>query len=141
MRWLRLVPLLLLALAAPACIEVSGGAVEARWDLRAEKDGNRIDCATAKLSAMRFVLRALVGGDEPCSPAQGDRCLFACDREVGTTGFFIPEGDYSVMLRAVSETGQELGPADGVVTPSPVVRQVRVGQLVDLGVNLVIVRR
>lgn len=132
---------LLLVLSTAACVEVSGGALEARWDLRDEKDGTRIDCATARLRALRFVLRAAVDESDPCSPLSGDRCLFACDREVGTTGFFIPEGDYSIMLRAVAESGQELGPAEGVVFPSPVVRQVRIGQLVDLGVNLVIVRR
>ena len=140
MHLLRL-PVLLLCLTSAGCIDVSGGALEARWDLRDEKDGTRIDCATAKFRAMRFLLQAIADQSDPCSPAQGDRCLFACDREVGTTGFFIPEGDYSIVLRAVSESGQELGPAEGVVVPSPVVRQVRVGQLVDLGVNLVIVRR
>jgi hypothetical protein len=128
------------ALALAGCVEVSGGAVEARWDLRDAKGGVRIDCAKAAIRAMRFVLeRPAAASPDPCAAGDGTRCQFECARGVGTTDFFIPEGEYSISLRAVATDGRLLGVSDGVVTPAPVIRQVRVGQLVDLAVSLVIV--
>jgi hypothetical protein len=54
----------------------------------------------------------------------------------------IPEGSYCIVLRGVdAESGATLYAADGIISPAPVVRNVRLGELTDLSVNLIIVER
>lgn len=117
-------------------MDIAGGAVEARWDLR-DPLANRIDCVRAGVVQMRFVLTPADGGIDPCDVEQ--RCTFACDRSVGTTPFVIPEGQYAIVLRPLDDRGQALGPQQGVTTPPPIVRSVYSGRLTDLNVNLIIV--
>ena len=119
-----------------ACVDVSGGAVEARWDLR-DPNGVRIDqCAATPVAALRFVLTPLGGGNDPC--ASEPSCRFACDLKTGATHFVIPPGDYAVVLLALGASGNALGPP-GVVVPEPVTRSVQTGKVPDLSVNLIIV--
>ena len=119
-------------------MDVAGGAVEARWDLR-DALANRIDCAHAAVAQMRFALTAADGGIDPCDVES--RCTFACDRGGGTTPFVIPEGQYSMLLRPLDSGAQALGPAQGITTPAPIVRSVYIGRVTDLSVNLIIVNR
>lgn len=134
------------------CIDIEGGAIEVRWDLQYGgedctvpgedeprcKRGNRVSCKLANVGAVRLALTPLFGsGDDPCASDAG--CSFECDRKVGTTAFFIPEGDYGISLRTEDPQGALLGPAEGVTVPSPVVRQIRRGELTNLNVNLIIV--
>jgi hypothetical protein len=128
--------ILLAPLLLWSCVDVSGGAVEARWDIR-DPAGVRIDCAQAQLAAMEFSLRSEADATDPCEA--DPRCSFPCDRGVGTTRFSIPVGQYAMSLHAVDSNGNIPGPAEGVVVPAPVVRSVISGQVTDLSVNLIIV--
>ena len=130
--------LVAVALLISGCVDVAGGAVEARWDLR-DATANRIDCAQAAVAQMRFALMPADGGIDPCDVEP--RCTFACDRGGGTTPFIIPEGQYSMVLRPLDSSGQALGPGQGITTPAPIVRSVYSGRLTDLNVNLIIVNR
>jgi hypothetical protein len=137
------------------CIAVDGGAIEARWELRKgpktypKEQGQTTSCTDAGLSKIRFVLSPVASGcsalgsgtDDPC--AQDDRCLFDCEpHPLGTTAFVIPIGTYCMVLRGVdASTGALLTEADGIISPDPVVRDVRLGELTDLSVNLIIVER
>jgi hypothetical protein len=128
--------LVALMLLPASCVDVSGGAVEARWDLRNE-NGDRIDdCATTPIATLRFGLAPSAGGADPCATDPG--CRFACSLKSGATAFMVPEGDYTITLEALSGDGQPLGPP-GVVVPEPVSRHVVHGRVTDLDVNLIIV--
>jgi hypothetical protein len=125
----------LLGLCA-GCVEVSGGAVEARWDLR-DPNGVRIpECTSTPVVNLRFALAPLGGGADPCNSEPS--CRFACDLKTGATHFVIPEGDYSASLVALDASGRSLGPP-AVVAPEPVTRTVLEGKVTDLSVNLIIV--
>jgi len=125
-----------LLLLPVSCVDVSGGAVEARWDLRNE-NGDRIDeCTKTPVAALRFSLTPSAGGVDPCAGDPG--CRFACDLKTGATGFVVPEGDYTMALEAQDSDGKVLGPP-GVVPPEPVTRRVVHGRVTDLNVNLIIV--
>jgi hypothetical protein len=152
-------PLLAALLLLAGCIDVDGGAVEAGWDLRIPKNGQRIGClgdsdtqgAIQRLGLTRLLMELSLaptgGGADPCA---GDaRCSFECDTRAdqvlfGTTPFFIPEGEYAISTVAVGiDAGgerRELTAAD-LVSPVAVVRQIQQGQVTDLDVNLIIVQR
>jgi hypothetical protein len=134
----------LLCLAWAGCQEVSGGAVEAGWDLR-DPQGNRLSCQDAKISSIRFTLKPTDGGADPC--VADSRCTFPCDKgvgnnpRIGTTPFIIPEGAYAISLSPLDQEGKVLDYSDGFVVPTPVVRDVHTGELTELSVNMIIVRR
>jgi hypothetical protein len=145
--------LLVVAAAISGCVDIDGGAVEARWDLQYGGEdctppgggdplcvrGNRISCARGKVGFVELSLDPLRGSDDPCD-REGTPCRFSCEPLIGTTRFFIPEGDYSISLQVRDPAGTLLGPADGVAVPAPIVRQVLEGQLTNLNVNLIIVQ-
>jgi len=128
----------LLAIGGVSCVDVSGGAVEARWDLR-DGGATPITCGAGGVGTLRFALVPVKGGDDPC--VADDRCGFLCGDGTGTTAFNIPEGDYAMSLLPRDAAGKSLGPQEGVAVPGPVVRQVLTGQVTDLSVNLIIVDR
>jgi hypothetical protein len=151
--------LLLAPLLLAGCVEVNGGAVEAGWDLRIPKNGQRIGClgdssiqgAVQRLGLARLLMELkLEPTTEGSNPCDGDaRCSFECNTRAdqvlfGLTPFFIPEGEYAFSTRAVgiddAGTRRELTAAD-LVTPMPVVRKVVEGEVTDLDVNLIIVQR
>ena len=135
------------------CVSIDGGAVEARWDLQFGGDtctapgasdplcqrGHRVSCALGNVGFVEVVLDALSGHEDPCD-REGAPCRFSCEDLVGTTTFFIPEGDYAISLRARDRAGVALGPGDGIALPAPVVRQILKGELTNLDVNLIIVQ-
>ena len=126
------------------CVDVQGGALEARWDIR-NRLGERIGCdkagQTVGLSKLRFKASPTGGGTDPC--ASDDRCQFSCegaegDVVLGSTPFMVPEGNYAISTEVTNSAGTVLTPSDGVISPSPVVRAVRDGEVTDLDVNLII---
>jgi hypothetical protein len=130
-------------LGCGGCIEIDGGAVEARWVLRTNS-GIALTCDDdrARIDAIRFILdlqNEEANGADPCG--DDPRCEFRCERGVGTTPFFIPDGMYAISLQVLDANATALGPRDGVIVPSALVRQVRTGQLTNLNVNLIIVER
>ncbi len=136
-----------LVLASQGCVDVQGGAIEARWDIR-NKLGERIGCAKAAqqvgLSRLRFKVAPVGGGADPC--ATDERCRFDCagvegDVVLGSTPFMVPEGRYAISTVCLDTKGTALTPTDGVITPTPVVRSVFEGEVTDLDVNLIIADR
>jgi hypothetical protein len=133
------------------CVDVSGGAVEAKWVLR-NSLAWRIDnsqswqssCRTennaeVQIDKIKFRLSPINGGEDPC--AANDQCLFDCSQGGGTTSFFIPIGSYSISLHAVNPEGTFLDSTNGVITPTPIVRRVNWGELTDLSVYVILVNR
>ena len=129
------------------CVDVQGGALEARWDIR-NKLGERIGCdkaaASVGLSKLRFKVAPLDGADDPCET--DDRCLFLCegaegDVVLGSTPFMVPAASYAISTVVLDSGGTILTPSDGVISPSPVVRTVREGEVTDMDVNLIIADR
>lgn len=139
-------PFLTIALSS-GCVQIDGGAVEVRWDLQYGgrdctsgtlcRRGNRISCLTAQVGAVQLRLSPSDGQSDPCD---SERCRFGCDRKVGTTTFFVPEGEYAMSLIVLDQDMAEI-PIDEVSVPAPLVRQVREGELTNLNVNLIIVTR
>ena len=140
----------------PGCVDVQGGAIEARWDIR-NKLGERIGCEkaakTTRLAKLHFKLTPIVGADDPCciKPAQtagqcdtrDGRCTFTCegaegDMVLGSTPFMVPEASYAISTEVLDNADEPLTPADGVISPSPIVRFVREGEVTDMDVNLII---
>lgn len=154
------VPLVLVvATLLAGCVEVNGGAVEIRWDIR-DLGGARVGCEgdgedpgarqLLKLSKLYFQLelKDAISGQDTCLE-QGETCRFECttgSNEIlsGSTPFSIPEGRYLMTSYAVGQPqGAEprrLGVSDRVVAPYPVLRQVAEGEVTDLNVNLIIVQ-
>jgi hypothetical protein len=129
-------------LALLGCVDVSGGAVQARWALRIKScPSNNCTCMDAQVAQMEIVMIPTGGGADPC--AVDHRCRFVCSEQKGEgiTKFVIPEGEYAISLQAIDPSGKVLGPEDRVSVPAPVVRSVFNGQLTDLNVNLIIVDR
>lgn len=122
------------------CIQIEGGAVEARWVLRTPS-GNAVTCQDdrARIDWVRFVLSPQPEGVDPCF--DDERCAFSCDRGVGTTPFFIADGDYAIALQPLDAEEIPLTEQDGVSVPAPLIRQVRAGQSTSLFVNLIVVDR
>lgn len=135
-RRLLLVQCLAGSVIAAGCVAVDGGAIEAAWVINAAARSIRIDCDCARLGAVQLRLEPLGAGTDPC--AGNDRCIFDCEGGVGTTGFFVPQASYSMSIVPVDLEGKMLEPRHGVVGPPPTVREVRIGELTDLGVYLLI---
>ena len=152
----------LLLLGPGGCVEVDGGALEVRWDIR-DEDVGRINCDIARqrvgLASLR--LSAVPLTDTPSSADGGsssdgsagandlcavdDRCTFACDTAgddvlLGITPFFLPGGRYLIRSVGLDGDGSALTSARGLVTPAAVVRQVNSGEVTDLNVNLIVVQ-
>lgn len=137
---------MMIAMMTSGCVQVEGGAVAGRWDLRFP-DGRRVDdndekikCNESGLDRMTFSLIPAGDSQDPCFGAE--HCQFDCAPQGrGITEFMIPEGQYAISMQILDIKGEIMGPADGIVTPAPIVRQVRTGEITDLSVNLIIVDR
>lgn len=140
-----------LCLGLYSCVAIDGGAIEVRWDLQYGGEscpvdssdkicvkGNRISCSLSGIKSIKLQIKPQFGGSYPCDD-HPDACTFSCDEKVGTTRFFIPQGEYSITLLPISEAGNEMGINDEITTPAPIVRQIRIGELTNLNVNLIIV--
>lgn len=146
MRSLAAPTLMIACLATSACVAVDGGAVEAGWDLRfpdgrrTDDNGDSVSCSKSGLAQMALTLTPVDGGDDPCADIES--CRFPCSSQgVGTTDFQIPPGEYAISLEVLDASGAPQGPESGIVSPGPVVRDVVLGQITSLNVNLIIVDR
>lgn len=130
-----------LALAAPlipACVPITGGAVEISWIVVAP-DGRGITncgCADPAIAKVRLVLTGVGGAIDGTTPCAGKaQCDFACQRQTGATAFDIPPTgpgeSYQVAVVAVDAAGNEV-PQSSIMTPAPILRQVVSGQPTEL---------
>jgi hypothetical protein len=146
MRSLTMALLMIASLTTSACVAVDGGAVEAGWDLRfpdgrrTDDNGDSISCGKTGLAQIALVLAPLDGSSDPCATIES--CRFPCSSQgVGTTDFQIPPAEYAISLEVLDSSGAPQGPESGIVSPGPVVRDVVLGQITSLHVNLIIVDR
>ena len=121
-----------------ACVDIEGGAIEARWTLR-NGQGERLRCDDPAVAARSVRLRLLPdpAGDDLCATAS--YCRFACADELGVTPFVVPAGTYAIGLELLTAEGRALGPSDGVRTPALLLRRVAEGELTSLNVSLVLI--
>jgi hypothetical protein len=157
---LLLLGAVLWASAAGGCIGIDGGAIDLSWVVYCssgqQPDATGQDPASPRCScnlragALARVRLSVIGvGGGPADDACGGRteCEFDAGRQSGTTGFFVPPGDYAIALVPVDAAGTALGGSDcdlaGATgcwaTPAPVRRTVTTGQIVSLGALLVAV--
>jgi len=120
------------------CVDIEGGAIEARWTLR-NGQGERLRCDDPAVGASTVRLRLLPepDGDDRC--AELAYCRFACTDELAVTPFVIPQGTYAIGIELLTAEGRALGPADGVRTPALLLRRVATGELTSLNVSLVLI--
>ena len=110
------------------CVEIAGGSVEVPWGVFT-KEGRAInDCACThpRLVSVRLVLQSESTGARPCEGRPD--CVFACDREIGATPFFISPGSYLMSIVPLDASGNPL-PFE---VPAAVSRPVRTGQPTEL---------
>ena len=137
---------LLITLAAPGCVPIDGGAVEASWDIHA-LDGRGIadcSCTCPEITQVRFSVVPAAGGADIC--AGRTACQFPCRAKHGATPFDIPPGAYAVSLVPMGADGQDLaGAVDGDAGAgclaqggvAPTLRTVGEGQLTQMNAVLI----
>jgi hypothetical protein len=126
----RAVALALCLVVHAGCTEVSGGAVELSWKLRAKTGSSHtfLDCAidlagTGQVRQIR--LEWTVDGEI------GFR-QWSCDDDHGTTSFELPEGQALLIVRPVCENDR-VADADTYTSPAPEQRTVIAGDTVNMG--------
>jgi hypothetical protein len=127
--------LLLVAASIPACVPISGGAVEISWLVVSSGTGGIITdcgCADPAIAKVRLVLLGVGGTIEGATPCAGKaQCDFSCQNQTGATPFDIPPTGadewYQVSVVAVDSNGAEI-PQNQIMTPAPILRQVVKGQ-------------
>ena len=141
------------ALLAPSCLHIDGGAIELSWVTYCaaghtpSSGSSSCSCKerAAGLASVQLVLNAIDdgGGGDVCAGRSG--CRFDAQRQSGNTGFFVPPGDYDLTLIPLDASGAPLGSPACVSggdagtdapcwqTPAPLRRTVITGEVVSLG--------
>jgi hypothetical protein len=117
----------------PACVQISGGAVEINWLVTATGTGGIITdckCAEPAIAKVRLVLTGVGGSIDGATPCAGKaQCDFPCQNQTGATPFDIPPTgpgeSYSISVVAVGEDGTVL---PQIMSPASILRQVVQGQ-------------
>lgn len=122
----------LTSLSAASCVPVDGGAIELSWQFRSQ-DGDVLPCDELAIEKVRLIARPADGRVVSVTDYR-----FDCDRDVGTTDFEFPEGDYAISIQPLCGDGAFATPAERVVLPPPIRRRVRRGELTQLNALLVI---
>jgi hypothetical protein len=133
----------LLALLGAGCSAPGdGGAVLVRWRLLVGPTGvPRPDCSINEpslgINLTVDTLQLVVSALPPAPPDAGVVPLppFRCIASEGTTPFKIPPGDYQMRLEAYACDGQRsVG-----LSPPPLVRSVRLGEITNLGAIAILI--
>ena len=140
------------ALVAPSCLHIDGGAIELSWVTycaggKTPGSGGSCSCRerAASLATVQLALVSLHdgGGGDVCAGRSG--CRFDAQRQSGNTGFFVPPGDYDLTLIPLDASGAPLGGPACVTggdagtdapcwqSPAPLRRTVITGEVVSLG--------
>ena len=110
-----------------ACVDINGGAVELRWEIR-KTDGRKSDCSETQVSQVRL-----------CATPVGSTGSAVCDEWTcsdyqGSTGFDIAPGRYALAITPVCSDGSK--PSASV--PEPVVRDISNGNVAELNTLLIV---
>ncbi len=121
----------MLLVIATACSDVHGGAVEMSWTLRPQS-GDDVDlfvmCDTGVVGANPVTYMRLYWSVGSASGSAS----WACTDYHGVTGFELPAGSAELLINPECGSGDIPPPAE-YIAPPPQVRDVTVGNTVDLG--------
>jgi hypothetical protein len=144
---IRVVALMGLLGAMAGCVRIDGGAVEISWVVRSA-DGRAITdcgCSDPQIASVRLNLVGKGGDIDGTTPCAGrSECVFACQRDTGSTPFDIKQGSpgadgsqpqYEISVTALGADGSEL---PQVQTPAPILRTVVRGQPTEVEAFLLV---
>jgi hypothetical protein len=111
------------------CVDVNGGAVEVRWEIR-KTDGTKTDCTDARVARVRLVA-APVSGAPPLTRS------WPCTDYQAATAFDLPPGRYALSIESVCR-GEDAGVSMAVEhVPDPIIRDVTSGNVAELNTLLI----
>jgi hypothetical protein len=138
---------LVLSVGLAACVKIDGGAIELSWVTYCSggkrPDATQCSCnaRAAALARVQLVVVGVSDGAVASACAGRSGCEFEAAHQQGTTGFFVPPGDYDISLVPLDASGTALGgpdcPLDSgtgcIATPPPIRRTLTAGEVVSLG--------
>ncbi|MBK9073074.1 MAG: hypothetical protein IPL79_19060 [Myxococcales bacterium] len=110
-----------MSLAAAACTEISGGAVEVSWSLQVPL-GAGVSCASAQIERMRL------WWDDGEAPAFAS---WPCTDGHGVTRFEVPAGKVELSMAPECATAEE-AVYGTFIAPAPISREIHNGEVVRL---------
>jgi hypothetical protein len=112
-----------------SCVDVNGGAVELRWEIR-NSDGAKWDCGEAQVARVRLHAEAIAGGKSL------DRS-WACHEYQAATAFELTPGRYALSIEPVCG-GEDAGPTTAMArVPEPILRDISNGNVAELNTLLI----
>jgi hypothetical protein len=111
-----------------SCVDVNGGAVELRWEIR-KTDGNRTSCADAGVARVRLIAA-------PLSGAPPIYRTWNCDDHQAATAFDLPPGRYALSIQSVC-SGEDAGVQAAERVPEPILRDITSGNVAELNTLLI----
>jgi hypothetical protein len=109
------------------CVDVNGGAVELRWEIR-RSEGEGFSCAQAQVARVRLVAAPIGGGTAFTQD-------WSCNDYGGTTAFDIPPGRYALSIAPVC--GSDAGAPPAARVPDPITRDITNGNVAELNTLLI----
>ena len=110
------------------CVDVNGGAVELRWEIR-KTDGTKTTCTDARVAWVRLVA-APTSGTTPITRS------WLCDDYQAATAFDLPPGRYALSIESVCR-GDDAGPVANERVPEPIIRDITSGNVAELNTLLI----
>jgi hypothetical protein len=123
----------MLCLGVHGCTDVTGGAVELSWKLRASTGSEHtfLNCSIRLEPTNQLVDVAQIQLDWTHDGKTGSRS-WACDDDHGVTGFELPAGQALLHVSPICRNGN-IALASTFTAPAPEQRDVIVGNTVNLG--------
>ena len=110
------------------CVDINGGAVELRWEIR-QTDGNKTDCSDTLVAEVQLCAT-------PVDSVGSGYCeQWTCSDYQGSTGFSIVPGRYALAIKPVCADGSTALAS----VPDAIVRDISNGNVAELN-TLVIVK-
>jgi hypothetical protein len=118
-----------IALAGLAgCVDVNGGAVELKWEIR-KQEGTSASCGAMELARV-----GLVGTPVEGSSGEAFDFEWPCSDLQAATDFVVTPGRYAIQIEARCDGAGKIAVAN---TPSAIVRDVSNGNVVELNTLLI----
>jgi hypothetical protein len=115
---------LVLGCLAAGCVDINGGAVEVRWEIR-QADGDQTSCGDTKVAEVVLCARPVEGGPATCR-------YWPCTEYQGTTAFSIEPGRYALSIAPRCATG-----IPNANVPAPILRDITNGNVTELNTLLI----